>query len=387
MKQSHLIAVAALATLGLLLLLNNPGLRDEAHSRLPRRMHHSSGPQHIKHKKEGQHNEAFDHAGFDPEVAHHSGEYEEEYPDAMEENWREDDEWWDEHYDEQHGGFNISHRLEVVFPLIDIDHDGKVSAAEMEKWHLAVGLNASMQRASHEFASTDADGNGKVSLEEYLGDDHSLVAVLEQARGNMTLAQQLAGADHYSLPWVKTTLRTFQLADADGSNDLDGEEFFQFLHPEESTNAKLIAHLLTEALAERDLDDDQRLSLVEFEQGLWNELKPWDTTRSYHYDYEQHMDEEDPEKAATEHAAMQQRFVALDANGDGQVDAEELRAELPTLHPSEAVFARRQAGHLIEQADADADKHLTLAEMLANPYVFYSAAMTDQDEYDHDEFK
>ena len=33
----------------------------------------------------------------------------------------------------------------------------------------------------------------------------------------------------------------------------------------------------------------------------------------------QHMDEEDPEKAATEHAAMQQRFVALDANGDGQV--------------------------------------------------------------------
>jgi hypothetical protein len=138
MKQSHLIAVAALATLGLLLLLNNPGLRDEAHSRLPRRMHHSSGPQHIKHKKEGQHNEAFDHAGFDPEVptppplpsplarnvaapdsrgtqvAHHSGEYEEEYPDAMEENWREDDEWWDEHYDEQHGGFNISHRLEVL---------------------------------------------------------------------------------------------------------------------------------------------------------------------------------------------------------------------------------------------------------------------------------
>jgi hypothetical protein len=66
-----------------------------------------------------------------------------------------------------------------------------------------------------------------------------------------------------------------------------GDPNARFLHPEESTNAKLIAHLLTEALAERDLDDDQRLSLVEFEQGLWNELKPWDTTRSYHYDYEQ----------------------------------------------------------------------------------------------------
>ena len=80
-----------------------------------------------------------------------------------------------------------------------------------------------------------------------------------------------------------------------------------------------------------------------------------------------HEEEEDPEKAAMEHDEMRKRFNGLDANGDGHIDVEELRAELHSLHPSEAVFAQRQAAHLVEQADEDKDLHLTLDEMLANP--------------------
>lgn len=41
------------------------------------------------------------------------------------------------------------------------------------------------------------------------------------------------------------------------------------------------------------------------------------------------------------------------------------------------------------QADADKDGHLTLTEMIDNPYVFYSAIFNDdEDDYDdfHDEF-
>lgn len=144
MKPVHLVMLAAVVSaLGLLLLLQGPSI-DNGVTRLPRRMHHS-GPQHIKHKKEGKHNEAFDHAGFDPEVpslrplstltlrevparrdaemskrlqvAHHAGEYEEYFDAYGNEDWRggEDDEWWDEHYAQRggYGGFNISHRLEV----------------------------------------------------------------------------------------------------------------------------------------------------------------------------------------------------------------------------------------------------------------------------------
>jgi hypothetical protein len=44
---------------------------------------------------------------------------------------------------------------QVVFPLIDLNGDGKVSVEEMEAWHVKVGLNSSLQRAEHEFTSTD----------------------------------------------------------------------------------------------------------------------------------------------------------------------------------------------------------------------------------------
>jgi len=377
--------------MGLLFLLQGPTV-DNGDTRLPRRMHHS-GPQHIKHKKEGKHNEAFDHAGFDPEVAHHAGEYEEYYNPYGNEEWRggEDDEWWDEHYAQNSGGFNISHRIEVVFPLIDLNGDGKVSVAEMEAWHVEVGLNSSLQRAEHEFTATDRDGDGKVTLEEYLGEDNELVKILDQAKGDMKMARELAGDNHYSLNWVQSTLGTFRLADADGDGALDSGEFFHFLHPEESGDAKFVAHLMSGAMAERDGDDDHRLSMEEFENGLWHELKPWNPSKydSYGFhDYESfHEEEEDPEKAAMEHDEMRKRFNGLDANGDGHIDVEELRAELHSLHPSEAVFAQRQAAHLVEQADEDKDLHLTLDEMLANPYVFYSAALTDEMEYYHDEFK
>jgi hypothetical protein len=68
MKPVHLVILAAVVSaLGLLLLLQGPSRDSTGDTRLPRRMHHS-GPEHIKHKKEGKHNQAYDHAGFDPEV-------------------------------------------------------------------------------------------------------------------------------------------------------------------------------------------------------------------------------------------------------------------------------------------------------------------------------
>ena len=40
------------------------------------------------------------------------------------------------------------------------------------------------------------------------------------------------------------------------------------------------------------------------------------------------------------------------------------------------------------QADTDRDGHLSLAEMIDNPYVFYSTIFNDEDDYDyHDELR
>ena len=45
-----------------------------------------------------------------------------------------------------------------------------------------------------------------------------------------------------------------------------------------------------------------------------------------------------------------------------------------------------QASHMIHRADDNGDKRLTVDEMLNNPYVFYSAAVDDEEESWHDEF-
>ncbi len=45
-----------------------------------------------------------------------------------------------------------------------------------------------------------------------------------------------------------------------------------------------------------------------------------------------------------------------------------------------------QASHMIHSADDNGDKRLTVDEMLNNPYVFYSAAVDDEEESWHDEF-
>ena len=39
--------------------------------------------------------------------------------------------------------FNVSARLEIIFPLMDVDGDGSVSQEELKLWHEQQGLNSS----------------------------------------------------------------------------------------------------------------------------------------------------------------------------------------------------------------------------------------------------
>lgn len=268
----------------------------------------------------------------------------------------------------------------------------------MEKWHLEVGLNSSVNRGRQEFQTTDHDENGKVSLEEYLGDDFRLVEKAKADKASLKSPEDTDDEDLYNIGWVRTTVKTFNVADVDNDGELNPEEFQNFLHPEDSGDPKLVAHLLTEAVVERDDSGNGKLNFTEFYDNLWHDIKSWDNHYGdddhYRMDYSGHFGEEDPEaeerrkKEGTEDKAKAEaRFKELDINKDGEVDSQELHPELGNLHPGEADFAKRQAVHLIDQADEDSDQKLTLPEMLANSYVFYSAAMGNDDSYYHDEFK
>jgi len=387
-KPVHIFAGAvALALVGLGLLSLHRGEKSGG-SKLNRRMISKPGA-HMKHHEKGRHNEHRDHASFDPEVAQHSGDMDGVYG-SQEDHMMEDDDWWDHHYHDRED-FNISERIQVLFPSIDADGNGSVTYTEMENWHYKVGLNASMQRANREFGTTDADGDGKITLAEYLGNDFKFVGEYKLDTADPIKNDDKEHEDHYSIDWVRSTVNSFKLADKDGDG-LDKSEFHLFLHPEESADEKLHKYLIDESIRERDTNDDGKLSAEEFHDGLWHEFRSWEDDdmdpewdhHDYDDEYRYHMD---PELEEQNKQRSREKFDELDKNADGHIDAQELMPELRTLHPGEAEFAKRQAVYMIEQADDDKDGSLSLEEMLANPYVFYSAAMGEDDSYDHDEFK
>merc|ERR1712167_63221 len=85
------------------------------------------------------------------------------------ESWATDDSW-SEYMDWQQRYGNMTEKLKEVFPSVDKNGDSQVSLDELRLWHYTVGHNATIRRTRREFEASDQDGNGKVSLKEYLAD-------------------------------------------------------------------------------------------------------------------------------------------------------------------------------------------------------------------------
>ena len=84
-------------------------------------------------------------------------------------------------------------------------------------------------------------------------------------------------------------------------------------------------------------------------------------------------------------------FARLDKDKDGLVTSHELHADEASykkLHPTNDDHARDQSGSLVDDADENKDGGLSLVEILKNKMMFYSTAMTSEDDYHdyHDEF-
>lgn len=55
---------------------------------------------------------------------------------------------------------------QATFDLIDVDHDGLISAAELKNLMAALGGEVSDEMATHAVTVIDTDGDGLVSLPE-----------------------------------------------------------------------------------------------------------------------------------------------------------------------------------------------------------------------------
>ena len=305
----------------------------------------------------------------------HHNRWEEDYPDDFDADYHD--------YDRYHD-FNVTKRLEEIFPLIDIDGDGIVSKDELRIWHYTQARNNSENRAEHEFDVTDNDHDGYVTLKEYLEDDFDI-----DVTGNGTEKEM----EEYNVRWIRNARKVFELTDTDKDGKLNRTEFFYFIHPEEGKHGSEIGkHLVAETIRDHDMNMDEKLNFTEFFESLFHQVDEVEDEESNSND---DGNSRNNNNDAYEENVMRVRalalFARLDKDKDGLVTSRELHADEATykkLHPTNDDHARDQSASLMVDADENKDGGLSLVEILKNKMMFYSTAMTSEDDYYdyHDEF-
>lgn len=163
---------------------------------------------------------------------------------------------------------------------------------------------------------------------------------------------------------LKRDRRRWSIADTDGDDALNKEEFAAFLHPEETGHMRDIVVL--ETMEDIDKDKDGKISLNEYIGDM----------------YAGGNEDEEPEWVKNE---REQFTTYRDKDKDGFMDSEELKS---WISPPDFDHAEAEARHLIYEADSDADHQLTKDEILNKYDLFVGSQATDFGEAlaRHDEF-
>jgi len=322
--------------------------------------------------------------GGDTEKEDHLNDFSEEEHNRWEDDYEDFDADYHD-YDRYHD-FNVTKRLEEIFPLIDLDGDKIVSKEELRIWHYTQARNHSENRAEHEFDVTDNDHDGYVTLKEYLEDDFDVDVSGTGSEKEM---------EEYNVRWIRNARKVFELTDTDKDGKLNRTEFFYFIHPEEGKRGSEIGkHLVAETIRDHDTNMDEKLNFTEFFDSLFHQVDEFDEEENNNNNNSNEEDSHNNYDAYDE-SVMRVRalalFARLDKDKDGLVTSHELHADEASykkLHPTNDDHARDQSSSLVDDADENKDGGLSLMEILKNKMMFYSTAMTSEDDYHdyHDEF-
>merc|ERR1719424_1612762 len=199
----------------------------------------------------------------------------------------------------------------------DQNGDGKVSLQEVMAFSHSMGRAIASKDIGAILEEIDTNKDGTLGLEEHLKDIHS----------------QADGGDEEEMKELErrkgVESAKFQAADTNGDGQLDKSELPALFYPE--THEGVLAVTVAETMRQKDMNKDGTLSAKEF----WGDADGAELSEE--------------EKAD---------FARLDSNGDGSVDATELRAwESGRFHTEDAMKK------LFDVADKDSDLHVTGDEL------------------------
>lgn len=230
-----------------------------------------------------------------------------------------DDNYEDQDIEEDSLNGEQLRRLHAKF---DMNGDGKVALQEIMGFSESVGQAIAGKDIGAILEEIDTNKDGVLSLEEHLNDIHNQADGGDEAE--MKELEHRKGVESAK----------FKAADLNGDEKLNKEELPALFYPE--THEGVLSVTVGETMRQKDTNKDGKLTPKEF----------WESDQ---------MDGDDSDLSEEEKAD----FAKLDTNGDGSIDAQELRAwESGRFHTEDAMKK------LFDVADKNGDMHITGEELV-----------------------
>ncbi len=213
---------------------------------------------------------------------------------------------------------------QAMYDKADTDGSGGLSKTELTDF-LAQGPNGDSIDADSTFTSFDTDGDGSISEDEM---DQGMQSLRSQMESNMSKArfggEQGGGMGGMKEPPSLTDL--FSQADSSSDGSIDSTEFADFI----SKGPQADQINADEAFAEFDTNGDGTLSSDEFQTGMKDMMAS--------------MPPPPPPKQGSSNSdssssSSNNIMSALDSDGDGTIDSEELTSGLSSTKIQEMISA------------------------------------------------
>lgn len=300
-------------------------------------------------------------------TGHHEDSEEEHFTDladALDADENDDD---DEHHHVGPLTPDLEAKLKKTFELVDANHDSVLELKEIKNF--LHRRHEKMERKHHDslkvdhadviktmIADADKNADGELDWSEYWALKN---AELAEEHDNKPAADLVASTQ-------TREEKFFKLHDKNNNGKLDPTEYSDVVYPNYKRNSAAANHVVDEAMAARDTDKDNRISLEEH-------------MNEYHAAGHSEDDDANEEIENT-------YFTEHDTNSDGFLSKAELHN---MLFPDESKWLDEEAKHLIEMAEAhhpnesDRDGKVNFAELKKNHEDILASTMHA---YAHEEF-